>query len=121
MTLHRVTVAAFAALLVISGIGSLVARQGPASSVQPVELTEDSAETPPAAGGQVEEATVPDQTDDRATAPDAEPSEVLATNETLAEDAAPAAGTDDVAAQDVVDDPDEGGASDDDGEDDSDD
>src|ERR671914_691888 len=54
LSLHRVTAAAFAVLLVLSGIGTLMARQGPQPTVQSVQLTDDRAEAPPAVGGQVE-------------------------------------------------------------------
>lgn len=126
MTLQRVTVAAFAALLVISGIGSLMARQGPPPSVQPVELTDDAAETPPAAGGEVEEVVAPDLTDAGATAPATEPTEVVAADQTVAEAAPPADGTTDVVGQDAeepgdAEEPDERGGSDGDEEGDSDD
>jgi hypothetical protein len=60
MSLHRVTAAAFAVLLVLSGIGTLMARQGPQPTIESVQLTDDRAEAPPAVGGQVEP-EVPDE------------------------------------------------------------
>ena|SRR5688572_14099505 len=91
MTLHRVTVAAFTALLVISGFGSLMARQGPPTSVPPVELTHDSAETPPAVGGGVEEVAEPDLSDAVSDAdaaiPDPAPEQILIPDDPAAQEA----------------------------------
>jgi hypothetical protein len=65
MTLHRVTVVAFATLLVLSGIGSLMARQGLPASVPPVELSDETEETLPPVGGQVEALPEPEPTEAR--------------------------------------------------------
>jgi hypothetical protein len=96
MTLHRVTIAAFAVLLALGGIGSLMARQGPAApieSVESVELTDDPAETPPAVGGEIEEDATPELTE--AAAPDLAADVVLVTGETAAEKAPAAEVVDD--------------------------
>jgi hypothetical protein len=55
MTLHRVTVAAFAFLLVLSGIGTLTAARDDAPApVESVQLTDAPEETPLSVGGEAE-------------------------------------------------------------------
>jgi hypothetical protein len=119
MTLHRVTIAAFAVLLALGGIGSLMARQAPAApleSVESVELSDDPAETRPAVGGEIEEVATPDLTDAEAAGPDVATAEVLVTEETAPEEAPAAEVVDDDAPQAAVEGLPEDEASDDEAE-----